>query len=146
MHKHDMDRLIEQHIAAEIAGDTAGAVAMYTADVVHDVIGSPTGPLEGPAAAQAFYDQLTANLRTDTMTVVKAWYGEDHCTVEHHCEAAVNGDFMGVPGNGREIVFRLLHIWEFRDDKISREVVWLDGGSIIAQLTAPNETRATVPA
>jgi hypothetical protein len=43
----EMDRLIEQHIAAETAGDTAGSVAMYTDDVEHDVVVSPTGPLHG---------------------------------------------------------------------------------------------------
>jgi hypothetical protein len=32
----------------------------------------------------------------------------------------------------------MVHIWEFRDALISRENVWLDGGSIIAQLTAPD--------
>jgi hypothetical protein len=30
----------------------------------------------------------------------------------------------------------MVHIWEFRDGLISRENAWLDGGSIIAQLTA----------
>jgi hypothetical protein len=30
----------------------------------------------------------------------------------------------------------MVHIWEFRHGLISREIVWLDGGSIIAQLTA----------
>lgn len=38
-------------------------------------------------------------------------------------------------GHGKRITFRLLHVWEFRDGLISRENVWLDGGSIIAQLT-----------
>jgi len=30
----------------------------------------------------------------------------------------------------------MLHVWDFKDDAISREQVWLDGGSIVAQLTA----------
>jgi len=36
----------------------------------------------------------------------------------------------------REVSFRLLHVWEFRDGLMSRENVWLDGGSVVAQLTA----------
>ena len=43
MDRQEMDRLIEEHIAAERAGDTAGAVAVYTDDVVHDVVGAPHG-------------------------------------------------------------------------------------------------------
>jgi hypothetical protein len=30
----------------------------------------------------------------------------------------------------------MLHVWEFRDGRISRENVWLNGGAIVAQLTA----------
>jgi hypothetical protein len=32
-------------------------------------------------------------------------------------------------------MFRLMHVWEIRDGLISRENVWLDGGSVIGQLT-----------
>ncbi|MDQ3630817.1 MAG: nuclear transport factor 2 family protein [Actinomycetota bacterium] len=137
MDRAEMDRLIEEHIQAEMEGDSAGAVAMYTDDVVHDVVGSPMGPLHGPAAAQGFYDHLIANVRNDRMQVTHSLYGEDFCVVEHQCDAAVTGEFLGVPGEGREISFRMMHVWEFRDGRISREVVWLDGGSIMAQLTGP---------
>jgi predicted ester cyclase len=41
-----------------------------------------------------------------------------------------------VPGNGRRITFRIPHVFEFADGRIEREQVWLDGGAIIAQLTA----------
>lgn len=140
----EMDQLIEQHLVAETAGDTAGAVAMYTDDVVHDVVGSPTGPLNGPQAAQGFYEFLTANVKVARMEVNKSWYGDDFCVVEHQCSAAVPGEFLGVPGHGKEIDFRMLHIWEFTDGRMSRENVWLDGGSIVAQLTA--DASAAVPA
>lgn len=43
-------------------------------------------------------------------------------------------EFLGVPGNGRRI--------EFRDGLISRENVWLDGGNIVQQLTAPEAVSA----
>jgi hypothetical protein len=33
----------------------------------------------------------------------------------------------------------MLHVWDFQNDAISREQVWLDGGSIAAQLTAPQQ-------
>jgi len=44
---------------------------------------------------------------------------------------------MGIPGSGRRVTFRMLHVWDFKNDAISRENVWLDGGAIAAQLTAP---------
>ena len=140
MDKPRMKELIEQHIAAEIAGDTAAAVSLYTDDVVHDVIGSPTGPVRGPAAAQGFYDQLTADLTTEQMTPAREQYGEDFCVVEHQATAVVKGAFVGIPGNGRRVTFRMLHVWDFKDDAISREQVWLDGGAIAAQLTTPQNS------
>jgi len=131
-----MKELIEQHIAAEMAGDTAGAVSVYTDDVEHDVVGSPIGPLHGPAAAQGFYDHLVANIDNERMTPMREQYGDDFCVVEHECTGVVNGEFLGIPGNGRRVTFRMLHVWDFKGDAISREQVWLDGGSIAAQLTA----------
>jgi predicted ester cyclase len=48
----------------------------------------------------------------------------------------VPGAFLGVPRRGRRITFRMLHVWELRDGRISRENVWLDSGAIMAQLTS----------
>lgn len=137
MYKDEMNKLIAAHIAAETAGDTAGAVSMYTRDVVHDVVGSPTGPNTGVPAAQGFYEFLTANVKTEAMDVNHAWYGETFCVIEHQATCTVPGEFLGVPGNGKRVSFRMLHIWEFENDLMSRENIWLDGGSILAQLTAP---------
>lgn len=131
----DMNYLIEQHLAAEIAGDTDGAVAMYTDDVIHDDVGAPYGPLHGPDAAKGFYEFLSANFKTEQMDVNRAWYGDDFCVVEHQCTGAVRGELLGIPGNGKRIVFRMLHVWEFKRGRISRENLWLDGDAIVAQLT-----------
>jgi steroid delta-isomerase-like uncharacterized protein len=135
MNTAEMDELIEAHIKAESAGDTAGAVAVYTDDVEHDVVGSPTGPVTGKAAAQGFYEFLTQNITTEQMVPTHRYYGDDFCVVEHDATATVNGEFLGIPGHGTRVTFRLLHIWEFRDGLISRENIWLDGDSIVAQLT-----------
>lgn len=137
MKPKQMKELTDQHIAAEIAGDTAGAVSVYTDDVEHDVVGSPTGPIRGRAAAQGFYDQLVADLDTERMALTREQYGEDFCVVEHECTGVAKGEFLGIPGNGRRVTFRILHVWDFKDGAISREQVWVDGGSIAAQLTAP---------
>ena len=131
-----MITLIERHLKAEGEGDIEGAIAVYTDDVEHDVVGSPTGPLHGPAAAQGFYDQLTADLDTERMIPTREQYGEDFCVVEHEATCVVKGEFMGIPGNGRRVTFRMLHVWDFKDGAISREQVWLDGASLAAQLAA----------
>lgn len=136
MKPEEMGRLIEAHIEAEKAGNTAGAVSMYTEDVEHDVVGTPHGPLSGKEAAQGFYDHLTSNIQTEEMVPTRTYYGEDFCVTEHLWSGTVPGALLGVPGNGKRISFRLLHVWEFRDGLISRENAWLDGGSVVAQLTS----------
>lgn len=110
MQRDEMDRLIEQHLAAEAAGDTDGCVAMYADDVIHDVVGSPTGPMHGPAAAKGFYDYLTSNVSGQAVRVNNAWYGEDFCVVEHQWAGTVPGEFMGVAGEGCSVDFRMLHV------------------------------------
>jgi len=47
----------------------------------------------------------------------------------------VIGSMLGLPGNGRRISFRTLHVFEFRNGLISRENVWLDSAAIIDQLS-----------
>ncbi|MCZ4498114.1 MAG: ester cyclase [Marmoricola sp.] len=136
MRREDMDRLIHEHITAEMNNDSSAAVQMYHDGIIHDVVGSPTGPNTGVEAAQGFYDFLGANVKTEVMDVNHAWYGEDFAVIEHQATCAVPGEFLGVPGNGKRVNFRMLHIWEFENDLMSRENVWLDGGSIIAQLTS----------
>jgi steroid delta-isomerase-like uncharacterized protein len=131
-----MDQLIKEHLNAEMAGDSAGAVAVYTDDVDHDVVGWPSGPARGRMAAKNFYEELMANFRTESMVVSRQLYGDDFCVVEHDTTGTVPGIFLGIPGHGRRVAFRLLHVFEFRHGKISRENVWLDGGAIAAQLTA----------
>lgn len=137
MERREMDRLIAEHLAAEEAGDTAAAVAVYTDDIEHDVVGSPTGPVHGKAAAQDFYRYLIANLNVEQMDPTRSYYGDDFCVIEHLCTGTVPGELGGIEGNGKRVAFRMLHVWEFKNGLMSRENVWLDGGSIAAQLAAP---------
>jgi len=112
---------------------------MYTENIEHDVVGAP----HGKEAAQGFYEYLTATVHIDEMVLTRRYYGEDFCVMEHQFIGPVPGTFLGVPGNGKRISFRLLHVWDFRDGLISRENVWLEGGSIVAQLTSNDEVPAT---
>jgi steroid delta-isomerase-like uncharacterized protein len=143
MHPEQMDRLIDTHVQAEIAGDTAAAVAVYTPDAEHDVVGWPTGPTTGTAAAAAFYQALMADFTTERMERVRSHYGPDFCVTEHRTTGTVPGSFLGIPGHGRRVTFRMLHVWEFRDAAISRENIWLDMAAIVAQLNAPVTDGAT---
>jgi steroid delta-isomerase-like uncharacterized protein len=126
--------LVQQHLKAEGAGDVEGACAVYTDDVEHDVVGFPTGPVRGKDAAREFYRYLTANFRTIREDFPRRYDAPDAVVLETSMTGKVIGEMLGFPGHGKEITFRMLHVFEFRDGLISRENVWLDGASIGAQL------------
>lgn len=133
--EHDrMRALVERHLKAEGAGDVEEAIAVYTDDVEHDVVGFPGGPLHGKEAARAFYEELTANFRTEDEQPSHRYYSDDAMILDQMMTGTVTGTFLGMPGNGRRITFRILHIFEFRDGLVSRENVWLDGAAVAQQL------------
>ncbi len=134
MDERAMRVLVKRHIEAEGAGDVDAAIAVYTDDVEHDVVGWPTGVLQGKDEARGFYDHLTANFRTTNDVVVRSFSTNDALVLEQSMTGVVTGEMLGLPGHGRTITFRILHVFEFRDELIRRENVWLDGGSIQQQL------------
>ncbi len=133
----DMEALIQAHMSAEERGDPEGSVAVYTDDIEHDVVGDPNGPKRGIPAALDFYRQLCKDFRAESEERTRTYYSDDAVTMENVMTGTVPGSFLGIPGGGRRIAFRILHVFEFRDGRISRENVWLDGASVAAQLTAP---------
>lgn len=132
----EMKNLVARHLKAEGAGDIDGAVAVYTDDIEHDAVGFPGAPRTGKDAAREFYGFLTANFRTEEETPLREVATDDTLVLEQSMTGTVIGEMLGIPGNGKRITFRILHVFGFRDGLISREQVWLDTGAIVAQLTA----------
>ncbi|HEV7525869.1 MAG TPA: ester cyclase [Acidimicrobiia bacterium] len=135
MEQSQMVALVEAHLKAEGAGDVEGAVAVYTDDVEHDVVGFPTGVLRGKDAARGFYEQLTANFRTNLEQPTRRYFTDDAMVLDQQMTGTVIGTFLGLAGNGRSITFRILHVFEFRNELISRENVWLDVVAVQQQLS-----------
>jgi steroid delta-isomerase-like uncharacterized protein len=130
-----MQGLVDIHMRAENRGDIDGAVAVYTDDIEHDVVGFPSGASRGKDAARDFYAYLTANFRTESWDVLRRYFAEDAMVLEQFMTGTVMGSLLGLPGNGRRISFRMLHIFEFREGLISRENVWLDTAAVVDQLS-----------
>jgi steroid delta-isomerase-like uncharacterized protein len=137
MDQHEMIALVERHLKAEGAGDVDGAVAVYTDDIVHDEVGFPGTPRTGKDAARQFYQFLTANFRTEEEVPLNRFFDGDTMILEQSMTGTAIGEILGVPGNGRQVTFRILHVFGFRDGLICREQVWIDSGAIVAQLASP---------
>jgi predicted ester cyclase len=89
-----------------------------------------------------------SNVKGEGFAVKHRLYGENFVVDDKIWTARVDGELLGLPGHGRRIHVRVLHVFEFRDGLICRENVWLDGAAVSAQLTgngmlASDPTRET---
>jgi predicted ester cyclase len=72
------------------------------------------------------------------VSTLRRYYGADFVVDESLWEGTAPGTPFGIPGHGRRLTFRLLHIFDMAPDgQIKRENVWLDFASILQQLNAP---------
>lgn len=136
MTPEQIDKIVQAHYLAESNGDVEGATASYTDDICHDLVGAPDGQVFGIPAVRARYTQLFSDFRSDDEQRLHTYYSENAVTCDDLVSGVVTGSMLGIPGHGRRVTFRILHVFEFRDDKICRENVWLDAGAIVAQLAS----------
>ena len=130
-----LDRIIDEHFQAELDENIEAVVSTFAADVEHDVVGRPSVS-RGRDEAAAFYRELFADLRLERFETVHRYHGVDFVVDESIVHATAIGSPFGIPGEGRVLTFRLLHIFDVRDGLITRENAWLDMASIMAQLTS----------
>lgn len=132
---HDeMDQIIDEHFRYEAQDDVDGVVSTLTEDVEHDVVGSPGSQVKGREAARRYYQELFPNLKGESVQPVRRLYGANFMIDETIWTGHAVGRVLGVAGREGRVSFRILHLLEFRDGKISRENVWMDIPSITKQL------------
>jgi hypothetical protein len=132
--KSRMDALADGHFRGEEAGDVDAVVAGFIPQAEHDVAGRPGGPLYGQDAIGAFYRGLLAELRIDRFEPVRRWYGDSHLVDESVLHARAIGRPFGMEGRGRPVSVRMLHVFDYAEDRIARESAWLDVASLSQQL------------
>lgn len=131
--KH-MDALADAHFRAEQNADIQAIVDGFADGAEHDVAGRPGGPLHGGEQIAAFYRGLLAELRIDRFEPVRRWYGDDHLVDESILHATAIGRPFGLDGRGQHVRTRILHVFEFGEERITRESAWLDLTSMAQQL------------
>jgi steroid delta-isomerase-like uncharacterized protein len=137
------DEMIDRHFRYEIDDDVEGVLSTMVNDLTHDLVGLPTGVSRGKEAARGFYEQLFSDLSGEKVTTVTRLYGDDFAVDESLWEGSAVGNPLGIPGKGKPLSFRILHIFEMAPDgKIKRENVWLDYAAIVQQLTGPVAAQA----
>jgi uncharacterized protein len=131
-----LDALVDDHFAAEIDGDLSRLLATFADDVEHDVVGNASVST-GKNQVADFYRRLFADLRLEEIRSVRRYHGDGFVVDESDVTARAIGTPFGIPGHGRTIRFRLLHVFEVQHQEITRENAWIDIGSVVAQLESP---------
>ncbi len=135
MRQEDMDRAVDEHFMFEASDDLDGVMASLADEVEHEIIPSPVGIQNDRDRVRAYYAALFEAVKGESVTPIRRFYGADFVVDETmwHGRIADGAPFL-CPGKSGKVDFRLLHIFEFRDGRISREQAWCDLAAIQRQL------------
>jgi hypothetical protein len=129
------DQLINEHFGYEATDDVDGVMASLAGRAEHHVVPSPVGVLHDNDDIRAYYERLFADLKGESVTPVRRLYGDGFVVDEAiwHGHIADGRPFL-LDGRSGDVSFRILHVFEITDGKISREQVWCDLAAIQQQL------------
>jgi ketosteroid isomerase-like protein len=135
MAREQMDALVDQHFRFEATDDVDGVMSTLQEGAEHEVIPSPVGALDDPAEQRAYYELLFGSIKGESVEPLHRYYGDNVLVDESLWHGRIeDGRPFLCDGRSGEVSFRLLHLFEFRDGKISHEQVWCDLAAIQQQL------------
>lgn len=133
--REEWDRLVDEHFEFEARDEISGVLDTMTEDAEHEVIPSPLGSIRGTSAIRSYYELLFSCLGGESVTPIRRLYGDDFMIDESLWHGHIeDGKVFLCEGRSGYVSFRLLHIFEIRDGKISSEQVWCDLEAIQRQL------------
>lgn len=135
MTREQMDNLVDEHFGFEAADDVDGVMGTLDEDAEHEVIPSPFGAINDPATQRSYYEMLFGALKGESVEPLRRYYGDDFLVDETLWHGYIeDGRPFLCEGKTGKVSFRLLHVFEMRGGKISREQVWCDLAAIQRQL------------
>ncbi len=132
----ELDELINQHFMFEATNNVDGVVGSLGGNFTHEVFPMTQGTITEKDKVQDFYQWLFDNVNGTGVTPLKRYYGDDFLIDETvwHGEV-VDGAPLGCEGMSGPVSFRMLHVFEVQDGKITKEQVWCDLAEIQKQLS-----------
>jgi ketosteroid isomerase-like protein len=123
---------VENHFHSEALSDVEAALETFTDDVVWEAP-APNGlnrSFTGKAAAGANYRQLWASMRRVNFQPLQRFATEDRVVDDSIVTFEVAQDGYWHFTVGSKVEMRLVHIFEMRDGKIAREIVFDMGHTV----------------
>jgi ketosteroid isomerase-like protein len=129
------DQIINEHFMYEATDDVDGVMGSLADEVEHLVVPSRAGPRRDKAEIRSFYEGLFNDVKGQPPTPIRRQYGDGFVVDEVMWNGHIaDGRLFGLDGKSGEVSFRLLHVFDIADGKITREAVWCDLAAIQAQL------------
>jgi ketosteroid isomerase-like protein len=131
----ELDKIVDEHFMYEATDDLDGVVSSLADTIEHEVVPSPMGVQTDKAKIRSFYEMLFTCLDGESVTPLRRYYGDDFLIDETLWHGRVkDGHPFFLDGKSGPVSFRLLHVFEVKDGKITREQAWCDLAAIQQQL------------
>ena len=123
---------VENHFHSEALSDVAAALETFTDDVVWEAPASNglNRSFTGKEAVANNYRQLWASMRNVNFQPLQRFATEDRVVDDSNVTFEVAKDGYWHFPVGSQVEMRLVHIFEMRDGKIAREIVFDMGHTI----------------
>src|SRR5262249_53079979 len=123
--RDEMDRIVNEHFGFEAQDDVDGVMASLASRVEHEVVPSPVGVLHDRGKVRAYYEMLFGAVKGESVTPIRRLYGDDFIVDETMWHGSIaDGAVFLCAGKSGPVSFRLLHVFELADGKITREAAW----------------------
>jgi len=117
---------VDAHFHSEAANEVAAALELYTDDIVWEApaLNGLDRSYSGKEAVAENYRQLWASMKDVQFTFLQRFATEDRVVDDSMVTFEVIRDGYWHFPAGTKVEMRLVHIFEMRDGKISRELVY----------------------
>jgi ketosteroid isomerase-like protein len=130
-----LDRIINDHFMFEAQDNMDGVLGSLADSVEHEVVPSPTGVSHDKGTIRGYYELLFKNVSGEGVTPLRRYNGDNFVIDETMWHGRiVDGRPFLCDGKSGPVSFRLLHIFEVEDGKITRKQAWCDLAAIQQQL------------
>jgi ketosteroid isomerase-like protein len=133
--REQLDQIINDHFKFEAMDDIDAVLGSLAEAVEHEVVPSPMGTSTDKDRIREYYNLLFKNVHGESVTPIRRYYGNDFVIDETMWHGRIeDGGVFLCDGKSGPVSFRLLHIFEVQNGKITREQAWCDLAAIQKQL------------
>ena len=134
--------MVEQHVRLENAHDLEGVLRTF-GDTAHYDDEAWGEHYEGGNRVRLFYEQLMKALPDLEIEIQRRHVTDDAVLLEVMIRGTQLGPWRGLPATGRRVEIPLCGVYTFdADDRLSREKIYYDRGTVLRQLGVFHEPQS----